>query len=356
MSEKDAVQGLTCPRCGGVVPIPEGQVIVCCPYCDLRSVVRGERGLRHYQAPCRTSRDQAISAFQAFLKRSMAIARDAHRTAQLSETFIAYLPFWAAWGRVMGWAFGEVKVSSGRSSHYEPREKRVVEEMSWNGAACDVGEFGVTRVPLTDQQLEPFNPIQLHAVGLVFEPIGAQTDAHNQAEAEFQERTTRKTRLDRVGQRLVRLVRERLGVVYYPVWIVRYLYRNRVYQVTLDAYSGAVLYGKAPGNTFYRAAMLVGGMALGAFLAVDVPSIILGLTSHASDNSSGNSFGLALVVFAAGLGVAYAAYRRFRYGEEYEYNSGPKQYDLGFTKRFGLDLSEVSDAIRTGIEMNQRVH
>ena len=35
------------------------------------------------------------------------------------------------------------------------------------------------------------------------------------------------------------------------------------------ATSGRVLYGKAPGNIYYRALMLVGGTALGAFVLVD---------------------------------------------------------------------------------------
>jgi hypothetical protein len=56
--------GLACPRCGGMVTIPEGQAIVICPYCDLRSSVSAENdpgwaddgnpgvGVRRYQAPC----------------------------------------------------------------------------------------------------------------------------------------------------------------------------------------------------------------------------------------------------------------------------------------------------------------
>ena len=63
MSDKEALHGLACPRCGGVLSIPEGQVIVRCPYCDLRSYVRGERGLRRYQVPQRVQKEIAIQAF-----------------------------------------------------------------------------------------------------------------------------------------------------------------------------------------------------------------------------------------------------------------------------------------------------
>jgi hypothetical protein len=42
-----------------MVPIPEGQAVVRCPFCDQRSLVRGERGLRRYQVPQRIEREQA---------------------------------------------------------------------------------------------------------------------------------------------------------------------------------------------------------------------------------------------------------------------------------------------------------
>jgi DNA-directed RNA polymerase subunit RPC12/RpoP len=73
-SMEESTHGLNCPNCGGVVPIPEGRVIVQCPYCDLRSFVRGERGLLRYQAPLRIQRDDAINAMSKFFGSNWAIA------------------------------------------------------------------------------------------------------------------------------------------------------------------------------------------------------------------------------------------------------------------------------------------
>lgn len=300
-----------------MVAIPEGQVIVHCPFCDLRSIVRGERGVRHYQVPCRVEQNQAVAAFQKFLGGNLAIARDAARASTLSEAFVVYLPFWAAWARIMGWAFGEVQVGSGDHRHYESREVRLAEEMSWDGAACDVGEFGVTSVPLNEQQMEPFQPDVLHRSGMVFEPVGSISEATTAAENTYQKRIQGKLRLDRTSQLFTRSVRQRFGMVYYPLWIVRYLYRGRAFQVAVDGSTGKVLYGKAPGNTFYRAAVLVGGMAIGALAAVDIPAAIL---SGRGDNTAIG----ALVIFLIGLGIMYASYRAFRYGEQYEYRNAPR--------------------------------
>jgi DNA-directed RNA polymerase subunit RPC12/RpoP len=317
MSQKETLQGLSCPNCGGMVPIPEGQAIVHCPYCDLRSFVKGERGLRRYQVPQKVQRQSAEDALRRFLSGNMAIASNAARQAQLSEAFMVYLPFWAVWGRVAGWAFGQQKVGSGNQARYEPREVRVVQEMTWNGAACDVGEFGVSELPLADQEMLPFNPDELHNSGMVFEPVSSFGDARQAAEAQFEQTVSRRAKLARLSQSFVRSFRRRFGLIYYPLWVLRYLYRGRIYQVVVDGYSGKVLYGKAPGNTIYRAAVLVLGMALGAFVAVDVTA---GL-AYAVHDSNDFPIWLLLVTLGAGIGLMYTAYRRFRYGEQYEYRT-----------------------------------
>ena len=321
MAEKDSLHGLSCPNCGGMVPIPEGQAIVHCPYCEQRSFVRGERGLRRYQVAQRVDQDKAFSGLQAFLKGHRAIAGDVAKKAKLTEIFVAFLPFWAVWAKALGWVFGEERVGSGDNTRYKPREIKIVQEMHWNGAACDVGEFGVDSLPLTIQQMDPFNPEELHARGMVFEPIGSQSDALSAADNEFHEQVRDHADLDRVAQIFTRLVQRRFGLVYYPLWVLRYLYRDRAFQVVVDGYTGKVLYGKAPGSNLYRALVLIGGMILGAFLSIDVSSAFFSMVFGMEGDSDGVFALLALGggAFLAGFGIMFAAYRKFRYGEIFEY-------------------------------------
>jgi hypothetical protein len=315
MSDSQAVKGLSCPRCGGMVSIPEGQAVVVCPFCDLRSVVSGERGVRRYQVPARITREQAVQAYQKFLRGNFAISMDAASKAQISEVFQVHLPFWAAWGRGLGWVLGRKKVGSGDNSHYEPREVRVMEDMDWNGAACDVGEFGVQRINLAGRPLEPFDVEALHRGGMVFEPVGSVDESREESRGYFESQVRAKANLDQISQSFVRILRQRSGLVYYPLWVLRYLYRGRSFQVVVDGFSGEILYGKAPGNVLFRAGVLVGGMALGAFVAIDLPALFLSGSSH---NSDGPGAGI-LLLLVVGFGLMYASYRRFRYGEHYEY-------------------------------------
>jgi hypothetical protein len=197
--------------------------------------------------------------------------------------------------------------------------------MAWNGAACDVGEFGVDSLPLKDQPLEPFAAEGLHAAGMVFEPAGSLSEARNAGEKDFNERVRKMVDLDRVAQIFVRFARQRLNLVYYPLWVLRYLYRGRSFQVVVDGYSGQVLYGKAPGNTFYRAAVLVGGMALGALVGVDGSALALYLLGRSDGDGGEGVVFAALALVGAGFTLMAAAYRKFRYGEQFEFRGYRKR-------------------------------
>ena len=340
MSESEKTHGLACPHCGGMIPIPEGEIIVRCPYCDLRSMVRGERGIQRFQVPLRIDHSRAVGALHTFLAGKRNIAFNTASQARLLEDFVAYIPFWTGWARVLGWVFGQKRVRSDKTTTYEPREVKVTQEMIWNGAACDVGEFGVNTVPLTDQPLDPFDPNQLHTQGMVFEPVNAFSDARQAASDEFIQRVQTKANLDRIAQVFVRFIRQHMGLVYYPLWVMRYVFRGRTYQVVVDGYSGKVLYGKAPGNSLYRAAVLIAGMAAGAFMVVDIPSLALYLLSQSQGDGIAWLAGIGLASFLAGCGLIVAAYRAFRYGEEYEFRAGGKPAGLSI-----LSLKDLSSQV-----------
>jgi hypothetical protein len=148
---------------------------------------------------------------------------------------------------------------------------------------------------------------------MVFEPVGAKSEAEAEAAQHFQDVVHKRTagQLDRVSQEYARLTQPQMRLVYYPIWIVRYTYRGRAFQVVVDGATGKPLYGKAPGSVFYRAAVLVGGMAVGAFLAVDVSVAIV-------SNSDDDSACLAVAAVGIGATIMLAAYRAFRHGEQYE--------------------------------------
>ena len=169
---RESAQGLICPNCAGVVPVAEGVRIVQCPYCNLHSLVQGERGVRRWQVARKVERDQAEQAVRGFLS-GMRKARDLSRLASIDELMLVYLPFWRVEATVAGWLFGRVRKDKDST---KPDEHYVFESMHWNDAAVDVSEFGVHRIVVSRSELQPFDSQALHAEAMVFEPSESRTE------------------------------------------------------------------------------------------------------------------------------------------------------------------------------------
>lgn len=313
---KEKSAGLICPNCAGVVPVAEGTRIVKCPYCGHHSLVQGDRGIRRWHVPRRIDRVAAETAMRGFLK-GMRKASDLSRTAKIEETLLIYLPFWNVESTVAGWLFGRVRKDKDET---KPDEHYVFESMQWNDAAVDVTEFGVHHIVLQRDDLRPFDSQALHAEAMVFEPTESQTEAMDEARSHFVYRSRSQAGQTRTTYENIQLLRPEFTLVYYPVWLIRYSYRNRIYQTTIDGVHGRVMYGKAPGNVMYRAAALVAGLATGNLVLVN-GTILAAMSSSDSDD---NGLGLLLAPIVIGIALILYGYRQFRYGEEVE--DKPREY------------------------------
>ncbi|MFO7678890.1 MAG: hypothetical protein R6X34_02465 [Chloroflexota bacterium] len=311
----DKTTGLTCPECSGVVPLKEGDRIVACPFCGIQALVQGDQGVRRWQVMRRVEREAALASVQKFYG-GVKKARDLKKEARVSDMFLIYLPYWRVQADVAGWRFGRKKVDKDET---KPVEAEILEQMHWNDAALEVSEYGVHRVTLSKDLLEPYDSQALHAEALVFEPTESHTDALDEAHAYFLQQARGKQSLQTTYFEKFHFLHEHLSIVYYPLWVVRYDYRQRHYQVVVDGVSGDVLYGKAPGNIFYRAAALVAGLAAGNFILVDGT---LAMAMAFADSSDSDGGWIVLAPIAIGFGLIFAGYRAFRYGEEVEEMQG----------------------------------
>ncbi|MBX3059780.1 MAG: hypothetical protein KF770_25290 [Anaerolineae bacterium] len=352
----DKTQGLTCPECSGIVPVKEGERLVACPYCGLHSLIQGEQGTRRWQVNRRLEHDKArqlVGGFFTGIKK----ARDLKKEAQIEDMFLVYLPYWRVRADVAGWLFGRVRKDKDET---KPVEVAVFEEMIWTDAALDVSEYGVHQVGIAQNQLEPYQKQDLHAEAIVFEPTESHTDALDEAHDHFIHRGRSKQRLDTTYFEKFHFLHEQLAIVYYPLWVARYRYHQRHYQVVVDGVNNEVLYGKAPGNIFYRAGALVVGLAAGNFVLVNGTILAAMAMSDSSDDD-----GLALLLLPIVLGIALiiAGYRSFRYGEEVEQVHGKVKKAIGskggsgglLGNMFGGGNVDMGGLMKTGMNLLDEV-
>jgi hypothetical protein len=308
------VAGLPCPSCGGALEIDTGVRVIHCAFCQAPLLATSRLGVRRFAVDPRFDADAARGAARKWLASGWNKDRRLPREATLGESFLCYLPYFRVAADVIGWALGTEERTRGSGKNRRTVEvdveKSVEKRFDHTYAAVNVAELGVQRVDLGGDRLVPFDAEALERSGMVFVPTRSETEARAAALHEFLEEADPAKGLKRVRFKFLETVREELTVVYYPLWVVRYRFRDRSYQAVVDAEAGTLAYGKAPGNDLYRALVLVATEAVVCFAGTT-------LAQHADDGCGA----VAAAGFFGFIALAWA-WRRFRYGGVVEEGSG----------------------------------
>jgi hypothetical protein len=153
---------------------------------------------------------------------------------------------------------------------------------------------------------------------MLFNIISSEKEITDYAKDQFVDEAVNSVNVDQVTFQHNDLVRPNVSVVYYPLWVVRYLYQGRTYQVIIDGEDGTVCYGKAPGNNLYRAVAGIFGTALGSYLLT-----FFGIFGIVGDGDSAKAAFIAYI-FAVIFGIILIGwgFKKFRYGGEVEEGTG----------------------------------
>jgi len=288
--------------------VEEGRPLARCGGCEASLVVEGMEGHPRYYVPNLVQRSEAHEILSKWW-RKWGHAADLRRRAVLEEAFLVYLPFWRVSAKILGWVFGQEKVRTKHGSRYVDREREILLREDLTVPACVIQEFGVRRVCLVGDEIRPLDLEAMEREGMVFQPVFPATKAVRDAEAMMESRVQGSHRLEQITYRNVKTVAQRVSLVYYPLWVMRYRYGGRTYQVVIDGEGRKVLHGRAPGNDLCRAGLLVGFMALANFALTTVGALSL----SAGGGVNGPLLGLLLLPC---LGFMYWGFALYRNGGE----------------------------------------
>ena len=321
LKKEKVIKGITCPSCSGELDLAEGVRTLNCKFCGTLLVAKDTAGTTmRFSVVRKLKREDAINRADNWLGSGLSKAKGLRANSKITEAYLAYIPYWRVSADAVGWIFGQEKKTrtSGNSTetYYEDVEKRIMTSFDRTYAACEVSELGVKHVNLTGDEIVPANIEILQGDGMVFNVVSSEKDAFEHALERFKEESRASAKVDRVSFEHIDLIRKSISIVYYPLWVIRYSYSNRVYQVVVDGEDGTICYGKAPGNNLYRAVVGIIGMGAGMFLTT-----LLGAFSIAK-NSAKFSFAVFILAFIIGIVLIRGAYKKFRYGGEIEEGTG----------------------------------
>ncbi|MFA5403426.1 MAG: hypothetical protein WC358_00655 [Ignavibacteria bacterium] len=314
LKKEKIIKGITCPSCSGALDLKEGLRTFNCNYCGTLLVTKGESGAIKYYVPKKISRDDAIKKARQWLGSGLAKAKGLQANSKIDEAFLTFIPYWRVRADVVGWVFGQEQKSSNSGTTYEDKEIKIQRTYDSTFPACDVAELGVRKINLVGDEIVPVDFETLQQQGMVFNIISSEEEIVKNAKAKFSEDSKKSAQLTRVSFEHMDLVRNDVNVVYYPLWIIRYVFANRTYQVVVDGEDGTICYGKAPGSSLFRAIVGIYATAAGMFLAT--------LFEIFKYSHGKTAFIIYIISLFIGIALMGWGYKKFRYGGEIEEGTG----------------------------------
>lgn len=312
--------GLGCASCGGAVEVQEGWTNVRCRYCDTALAVVGERGVTRVMVMAKLDRSWASREVRKWFMKGIKKEPALKHEARFDEAFLAWFPFVRTRFDLVGWVLGVKRTKKKRGDKWvtvdTPVEREIEQTVDRTAPAADMAEFGVHRVDLAGDEILPLDEAALRAKGMVFRPRRAPAEAAEELTELAMSAARQGHDLHRVTFSWFASLRREITLVYYPLWVFRYRFRDRTYQVLVDAEDGTLAYGKAPGNHLYRAFALVAASAGAAFVGTTTLQH-LGFLLR-SDNGFAALGVLGLVL----AGLVIWGYAQFRHGGVVEEGTG----------------------------------
>jgi hypothetical protein len=340
LKKEKVIKGITCPSCGGALDLKEGLRTFNCKYCSTLLVTKGESGAIKYYVPKKVNRDDAIKKAKQWLGSGLAKAKGLQANSKIDEAFLTFIPYWRVRADVVGWVFGQQEKSSNSGTTYEDKEIKIQRTYDSTFPACDVAELGVRKINLVGDEILPVDFENLQQQGMVFNIVSSEEEIVKNAKIKFSEDSKKSAQLSRVSFEHMDLVRNDVNVVYYPLWIIRYVYANRTYQVVVDGEDGTICYGKAPGSSLFRAIVGIYATAAGMFLAT--------LFEIFKYSQGKTAFGVYIVALLVGIALMGWGYKKFRYGGEIEDGTGLVE-DEKSTFSLVKDSGSVSSFLGEGV-------
>jgi hypothetical protein len=302
------------------VDVREGHTNVECRYCGTPQAVVGERGFVRVMVLNELERGQASEVVRRWLTKGIQKEPALKKEAKVLESFLAWFPFVRARLDAIGWFLGIEKRRRKRGKKTEtverPVEREIERSVDFTMPAADMAEFGVHRVDLAGDEVLPLDDDLLRSRGMVFRPSRSLEEIGEKLRQRAISEAEQSSRLDRTTFSWLTAIRKRIALVYYPLWVIRYDFRGKTYQVLVDAEDGSVAYGKAPGNHLWRAFCLVASCAGASFIGT---TVLQNLDFVFQSEDGLKALGVIGIILA---GIVYWGYRQFRHGGVVEEGTG----------------------------------
>ncbi len=256
-----------CPSCHRELRLYEGLGLVNCDYCHTSYLLTGKENPESYYISNRTNRSQILETAKQIFKLD-GVASDLSSNYEIEEVFLAYIPFWRYRGRALGLDIIGLAKDEKQTIDYM---RNWVQDGEIITPASHIPDFGVDEIELSkeiiadgiriQQPSKLLNKLKLadyksiRSQGMVFEPIIRKDIAIENGREYLKQLAQIHNRNDKDKNTNVNIYFQKIAIIdefieqiYYPLWIIKYTYNDKLYTISIDGVKNKLLHTRVPGN------------------------------------------------------------------------------------------------------------
>jgi len=243
-------QEIRCSHCGAPVEFKPGEIIATCKYCGFTTVIETGQTFTFEHSLILNKFDQKSidEPIQAWMRGGFLKPGDLARKSKITERNLVYLPFWV----VSVEAKSTYKGIFERIAPAIVKEGTIAKEYEWLVLAREVSGFPTHeyevplegKIPFDFRKIEGFAKLLNSEIDrdAALELAKQQIEEHN--------RFLLQQDVDKIVEMKTEVTLKQMVYLHAPIWFIKYEYKGKDYQLTIEGTAGTALKGDIPSSRF----------------------------------------------------------------------------------------------------------
>jgi DNA-directed RNA polymerase subunit RPC12/RpoP len=244
------VDEIKCPHCGAPISFQPGELLATCKYCGFTVVIQTGQtfNFEHSMLLNRFDVNTIEEPVRAWMREGFLKPSDLGRKSKITVKELVYLPLWVVSAEVVSTYKGVFE----RITPTVVKEGKIDKEYNWLVLARKASEFPTREY---DVSLEGKIPFDFRKVESFAKVLNSEIDRDVAVEIAKQQiednhRFLIQNDVDRIIEMNTEIDVREVVYLHGPIWFVKYEYKGKICQLTLDASSGTVIKGDIPSTGF----------------------------------------------------------------------------------------------------------
>jgi hypothetical protein len=243
-------QKVRCSHCGAPVEFKPGEIIATCRYCGFMTVIETGKAYNFEHSLLLNKYDEAQieDVIRNWMRSGFMKPSDLVKKSKILEKNLVYLPFWVV----------SVEANTSYKGLFERiappvvKEGKVQKEYNWLVLAREAAGFPTRdyAVPLEGKIPYDFRKIEGFAKLLNSEIDKDEAVGLAKQQIEAHHRFLLQRDVDKIVEMKTDFNVKQAVYLHAPIWLIKYEYRSKNYQLLIDGATGAVVKGEIPQKGF----------------------------------------------------------------------------------------------------------